>query len=63
MIGQDNDRALGIEKADDVVVVCDAAAAVCHVAKARAAEGEQLFALRGVAVRKDVRDPAEAIAN
>jgi hypothetical protein len=63
MIGQDDDRALDIEKADDVVVVGDAAAPMHDVAQISAAEREQLFALGGVAVRKDIRDPAEAIAN
>ena len=42
MIGQDDDRALGIEKADDVVVVGDAAAPMRDVAQTRAAEREQL---------------------
>ena len=37
MIGQDDDRALGIEKADDVVVVGDAAAPMRDVAQTRAA--------------------------
>src|SRR5262245_37915006 len=46
-IGQDDDRAPGIEKTDDVVVVGDEAAPVRDVAQAR----------------KDIREPAEAIAN
>jgi hypothetical protein len=61
-VGQDEDRALGIEKADDVVVVGDAAAPVRDVAQTSAAEREQ-FALGGLAVRKDICDPGEAIAN
>jgi hypothetical protein len=62
-IGQDQDGALGIEKADHVIVIGDAAASVTDVAQTRAAEREQCFALRGVAVRKDIRDPAETIVN
>jgi hypothetical protein len=63
MIGQNDDRALGVEKTDDVVLVSDAAAPMRDVAQISAAEREQLFALGGLAVRKDIRDPAEAIAN
>jgi hypothetical protein len=44
MIGQDENRALGIEKADDVVVIGDAAAAVRDVTQTIAAKWEQPFA-------------------
>src|SRR5262252_423726 len=47
VVGQDDDRALGIEKTDDVVVVGDEAAPVRDVAP----------------TRKDIREPAEAIVN
>src|SRR5262249_1661281 len=47
MIGQDDDRALSVEKTNDVVVVGDEAAPVRDVAQ----------------TRKDIREPAEAIAN
>ena len=62
-IGQDDDRALGIEKTDDVVVVGDAAAPMRDMAQTSVAESEELSALDGVAVRKDIRDPAETIAD
>ena len=63
MIGQDDDRALDIEKADDVVEVGDAATPMRDVAQTSASERKQLFLLGGVAVRKGIRDPAGAIAN
>jgi hypothetical protein len=65
MIGQDDDRAVGIEKADHVVVISDAAAPVRHVAQIRTAKREQLFAfsVSFVQVMKDIRDLAEAVAN
>src|SRR6266508_2277559 len=62
-IGQDDDRALGIEKPDDVVVVGDEAAPMRDVAQTSATEREQLLALGGAQERKDSRDAAEAIAN
>jgi len=55
MVGQDDDRALGIEKADYVVVVGNEAASMRDVTQTGAAEREQLLALGGVAVRKDIR--------
>jgi len=63
MVGQDDDRALSIEKADYVVVVGNEAASMRDVTQTGAAEREQLLALGGVAVRKDIRYPAEAIAD
>jgi precorrin isomerase len=65
MIGQDENRALGIEKADNVVVIGDAAAAVRDVTQTIATKCEQLFAfsVSFIQVRKDIRDPAEAMAN
>ena len=65
MIGQDDDRALGIEKADHVVVIGDAAAPVRDVAQISTAKCEQLFAfsVSFIQVMKDIRDPAEAVAN
>src|SRR4051794_8857450 len=62
-IGQDDDRAPAVQETDDVVVVRDAAAPMRDVAQTSFAEREQLFALGGAQVRKDIRDPAEAIAN
>src|SRR6266436_1450755 len=62
-IGQDDDRAPAVEETDDVVVVGDEAAPMRDVAQTSFAEREQLFALGGAQVRKDIRDPAEAIAN
>src|SRR6185295_3157274 len=62
-IGQDDDRALGIEKPDDVVVIGDEAAPMRDVAQTGATEREQLLALGDAQVRKDIRDPTEAIAN
>ena len=44
-IGQDDDRALGIEKPDDVVVVGDEAAPMRDVAQTSAAERDQLLEL------------------
>jgi hypothetical protein len=65
MIGQDHDRALGIEKADHVVVLGDAAAPVRDVAQICTARCKQLFAfsVSFIQVMKDIRGPAEAIAN
>jgi hypothetical protein len=65
MIGQDDDRAQGIEKADHVVVIGDAAAPVRHVAQISAAKCEQLFVFSEsfIQVRKYVSAPSEAIAN
>jgi hypothetical protein len=40
-IGQDNDRALGIEKTDDVVVIGDAAPPMRDMAQTSAADGYQ----------------------
>jgi len=62
MIGQEDDRAPDIEETDHVVVIGDATAPVRDVTQTTA-EREQLFALGGTQVRKDIRDPAEAIAN
>jgi hypothetical protein len=64
MIGQDDDRALGIEKADHVVVIGDAAPPVRGVAQICTAQCKQLFAfsVSFVQVMKDIRRPAEAIA-
>ena len=62
IIGQHDDRPPGIETTDDVVVVAEAAA-MRDVTLAGAAERKQLRALGGAQVRKDIREPAEAIVN
>src|SRR5262249_16634002 len=62
-VHQDDDRALGIEKTDDVVAVGEEAAPMRDKAQTSVAQGEELLALGGAQVRKDVREPAEPIVD
>src|SRR5215468_1464332 len=62
-IGQDTDRSPGIEKTNDVVAVGEEAAPMRDKAQTSTAQGEELLALGSAQVRKDVREPAEAIVD